>query len=53
LGRAKVAGLLVERTENKLTATITPADHAPDLAAIWAKVTVEAKPEPEVQPIAH
>ena len=54
LGPSQVAGILVERTENKnLTATITPADQAPDLAAIWAKVTGKAKPEPEVQPIAH
>jgi phage terminase small subunit len=54
LGRAKVAGLLVERTENKnLTATVTPADQAPDLAGIWAKVAVTGNPEPEIHLISH
>jgi hypothetical protein len=54
LGRAKLAGLLVERTENKnLTATVTPADQVPDLATMWAKVAVKAKPEPETYPIVH
>jgi hypothetical protein len=54
LGRAKLAGLLVERTEKKnLTATVTPADQVPDLATMWAKVAVKAKPEPETYPIVH
>jgi phage terminase small subunit len=54
LGRAKVAGLLVERTENKnLTATITPADQAPDLAGIWARIANEPNPKPEVHPVAY
>jgi phage terminase small subunit len=54
LGRAKVAGILVERTENKnLTATVTPADQAPDLAGIWGRLADKPQPQPEVHPIAH
>jgi hypothetical protein len=51
LGRAKVAGILVERTENKnLTATITPADQAPDLATIWARLADHPSPSPKLNP---
>jgi len=47
-------GILVERTENKnLTATITPADQAPDLAGIWARLADKPKPQPEVYPIPY
>jgi hypothetical protein len=54
LGPSQVAGILVERTENKnLTATVTPADQAPDLAGIWGRLADKPKPDPEIHPIAH